>query len=696
MKKSWVYLAVSLAAAFIVWGIVGIFIPFVYDMNDDLFMRAFVSGAYTGNPDAHMIYMEYPLGLFLKLLYTIRRNIDWYGLWLMGCHYFSLGLCICRVLQEAKGKKRKLAVMGLTILAFAALWMSRSVILTFTTAAAAACAATIFWYGTMDEDKATVWEWVVLGLCAAAGFCTRKNVALMMIPLAGMVFWFKNRKAGLWKKWSSWKPVVLVIGLFVLIYAIDFAAYRSEAWREYEQFSALRSELFDYYGIPDYNENQSFYDEIGFDQNLTNAVEEYALILDERINTDALEKICDKAKEIKGTIPIGEKAKDTLQIVLENWFSIEYSPLKYAAILLSLYLLICFVRKKEKSALIWYLLTEGVMIALWFYLAYQGRVPARIGYSLHIFSLMTNGVFLWYLKKEAPSAKKMYSAIFTLLLLVGAAAGIIGTKTYAEASCEKNESYRAVLNYCEERNTNFYFLDVYSFSLYTDNFQIFLSSNEKNYMRLGDWMSYSPLYYEKLSHQGIEDVARAMAEKENVYFIARDDRDLQYLKEYMKSLNPLYTYEVVDTVQKDGFIFLVYKWKLSDENHRELPNTVIADIKCSENTSDAYLMLDHDSMTGWGCDAQTEGTEIIIQLNEEMEVSGVRMDVMDFSDTPKNLKIYLSEDGEEWKLVSAENVSNISYYFEPETASYLKLSLGEGMQEQWKWRIHEMTILGQK
>ena len=39
------------------------FMPFVYGVNDDRFVRDIVSGAYLGYPDAHMIFIKYPLSL---------------------------------------------------------------------------------------------------------------------------------------------------------------------------------------------------------------------------------------------------------------------------------------------------------------------------------------------------------------------------------------------------------------------------------------------------------------------------------------------------------------------------------------------------------------------------------------------------------------------------------------------------------
>ena len=46
-------------------------IGFSYAINDDINMRDIASGAYTGTPDGHLIFMLYPMGFVLKSLYQI-------------------------------------------------------------------------------------------------------------------------------------------------------------------------------------------------------------------------------------------------------------------------------------------------------------------------------------------------------------------------------------------------------------------------------------------------------------------------------------------------------------------------------------------------------------------------------------------------------------------------------------------------
>lgn len=56
-----------------------IFIPITYAVNDDTTMKAIASGAMSGSPDGHLIFVKYALGVVIALLYRLFGEIDWYG-----------------------------------------------------------------------------------------------------------------------------------------------------------------------------------------------------------------------------------------------------------------------------------------------------------------------------------------------------------------------------------------------------------------------------------------------------------------------------------------------------------------------------------------------------------------------------------------------------------------------------------------
>ena len=52
----------------------------IYQMNDDIVLRAISSGKYTGEPSFYMIFSGFPYSTLLVLLYRITNKIDWYGI----------------------------------------------------------------------------------------------------------------------------------------------------------------------------------------------------------------------------------------------------------------------------------------------------------------------------------------------------------------------------------------------------------------------------------------------------------------------------------------------------------------------------------------------------------------------------------------------------------------------------------------
>ena len=76
-------LAVLLTAAFVAG--VRLFYVFTYGVIDDPFIETVLSGAYTGELDAHVVYIKYPLAWILKTLFSIWPKVNWHFHLLTGC-----------------------------------------------------------------------------------------------------------------------------------------------------------------------------------------------------------------------------------------------------------------------------------------------------------------------------------------------------------------------------------------------------------------------------------------------------------------------------------------------------------------------------------------------------------------------------------------------------------------------------------
>ena len=67
-REHYILAAVSVLVIFLLFVFFRRLSPFVYETNDDLFLRMIASGEMTGVPEAHLHFISYPAGLLLSLL----------------------------------------------------------------------------------------------------------------------------------------------------------------------------------------------------------------------------------------------------------------------------------------------------------------------------------------------------------------------------------------------------------------------------------------------------------------------------------------------------------------------------------------------------------------------------------------------------------------------------------------------------
>ena len=89
----------------------------------------------------------------------------------------------------------------------------------------------------------------------------------------------------------------------------------------------------------------------------------------------------------------------------------------------------------------------------------------------------------------------------------------------------------------EENQGNFYLMDVYSSVAYqqvprSEKMFAHVDNTLANYDIMGGWASKSPLQEKKLAQFGIDNMEKALREREDVYFVRQKSEDMQWLEEY--------------------------------------------------------------------------------------------------------------------------------------------------------------------
>ena len=84
------------------------------------------------------------------------------------------------------------------------------------------------------------------------------------------------------------------------VYSLDLLAYSGSEWSNFRSFFDARTKLYDYYGLPKYEEHRSFYEAIGLSRESYALLENYNFALDESIDTWRLEAIVAYQEQLAG------------------------------------------------------------------------------------------------------------------------------------------------------------------------------------------------------------------------------------------------------------------------------------------------------------------------------------------------------------------------------------------------------------
>jgi len=83
-------------------------LPIRFETNDDISMILLASGKTTGNMEAHLVYINYILGLLIASAYKIYSKIEWYSLLFCIIHICSLTVIAWKILCNNSPKRIQL------------------------------------------------------------------------------------------------------------------------------------------------------------------------------------------------------------------------------------------------------------------------------------------------------------------------------------------------------------------------------------------------------------------------------------------------------------------------------------------------------------------------------------------------------------------------------------------------------------
>lgn len=518
---------------------------FVLSSNDDVMLRSIASGNYTGNPDAHLIYIMYPLGLIFKLLYMVAPGASWYDIIMVGIHVLCFFLLVIRVGSCFERLTNKLVVSTI-VLALLFVFEAKYVVLHQYTVLSGMCAAVaIFWAATYEKEENKTSTLIVVFVMQLLSLWLRKQMFFLSLPFFALVLLFvifSNNDTGYERseKIHNVLPSILLMAILVgASFIVEYIAYSSPEWKSFKEYNHERTQVYDYNKLPDYYDNTDFYDELGIGEAQYTALREYDVLVVEDMDAEKLSLLADRADELKKEWEQYYSVPRKAIIDAVNTMKALNGSFLGVMVTVSHFLLLLFFIMKDE--IIGGVVTVASYVYEWLfmgYFTYLTRLPDRVVQGYLMLSLVfLMALFVVMLRRER--ASKDPSIVWQIMLSV-LAVMILGSIGLSSARTLLDETKQA-----QEKALAWQELSTYMKSspdrIYVLNTSVVASSNALmfnkdsseafNSIKAGNWTLGGPLesmHEEKLLEMSF---ANAVGDADNIYYILPADKNTDWLTE---------------------------------------------------------------------------------------------------------------------------------------------------------------------
>ncbi len=413
---------------------------------------------------------------------------------------------------------------------------------------------------------------------AALALSIRKNAAFMCLPIAGMLFlakwWIEEKKINLevLKKYGGFAAALLItMGALLLTQEI---AYSSPEWSEYARVNYYREKVVDFYGIPSYEMMADVAEKIGMSEEQYNISCDVLNFYTGNIpHSRFFQIMMERSKAVYDEAhPFGVRVKEANEQMLNSLLAGDLAPQNQIVMLLGAGMLVLFLLAGEGRGIITLLAWLFGRFFAWYYILFNGRFPLRIPqclFSIDVMALLGIGLYfgglLWSLEGRKKRILQAAAAVFAGLFCIISYKGIErvgGSDDYVDIFQDR---WYGVKEYCMNHPENMYLLNGGSQTLYYFSDDV-LDTNTigglQNYYANSNFYSLSPNFYKKTGIRPGSDVAEALLEQENNYWIYEEGYFDQHRKtlDYYLERYDTFAYELVDTFTTDTSTFEVYRF----------------------------------------------------------------------------------------------------------------------------------------
>lgn len=484
----------------------------LFVLNDDVAIESILSGAYSGTPDLHTVYMGAGISFILSTLYRLIPIVPWFGLFCLMIVVFSSAVIM---------KKDKAAGVAFIIMFFAgcALMPHYTVV-----AACAGCSGLFMLTGSdKEESVGDIWAaFIMLIFC----YQIRMQVFYMFVPfLLPVLISRYTKEIKEEKQQGKFIPVIACGAVFILLFLIQLLAYRSEEWQEYLKLNDARTELYDYTNVWESDAARKYYRELGVSDAAFPIYKNYDLLADEEADAMRLHEMAQYREEGRQSSGM-QRIREALYMVKVSFipgFDDPGMPYAYIFWIMTIAVLVLALIDKDLRALFAAFACLSLHLALYAYLAYKGRMPERVVTALYMVdTAVMTGLLLSRRSERLKKAALAVLALVSIIGLVFTVKDFIDVGDY-ETQLAVNEDDDVLYSYMAEHDTELFLLETYATVNRTKYVLSAKKSEPVNCLLMGGWLYGSPLQKEKLAAYGYDSAAEALELGRGVNFACRFD-----------------------------------------------------------------------------------------------------------------------------------------------------------------------------
>lgn len=544
-------------------------------INDDWGMYSILSGAYTGTPDAHVMFFLYPLSWLLSKLYSLCRFIPWYGLFQHGVQVGSLFVVYRRALKIRKKHDPEKFFLPIAFILFLLLFFIVNLnVLSeaqYTTTAGLAAAAALFCFITArtGQTKAGFFlDNIPTFLLSWISFSMRQNIFYLCLPMAGMLWlskWilsYRNKHEDTAFKLLGF---VAILGLGMgILWGVNAAAYASSEWSDFRKINHYRERVGDFYTWPEYEECKDDLNALGIDEESYQYRRSGAPFIGYDMSVSDWEEMHRIARKcyLERTSLKDRLKRTAIGLINVFFYGDGMQPANLLAGLLLLFTPVYIILQQNGQALFVYLMYLFGRSVSWCYVLYEGRFPKRIVQPLITVDYMILFAILLAFNLLHFYKTRDYAVLLAVVLPLAVFSLHVTRENVQENYHVHREIWEELKNYCRSHPDNFYIWTYNTgtlehfcetpFAADQDVYQNFLYTN---------WgVVCNPNTQKKLSDQGIGDFGRDLVDSSHVYFILQE---APHNEEHPVILYFRHTYQakltVADTFTAGDATYCVYQ-----------------------------------------------------------------------------------------------------------------------------------------